>query len=223
MLVLSLGMEVVGVSALVTTFPNISMYITDWKLCLLDTSCNVTEDEVFFQSADSLLSDDFRSPERKDGTWREKVVGKQDGSYSSIGAPMDIYSLGKMIGDIYSGFPQISCPGSLTRSLKNMLASDVKRRPSVDAVLRLDCFTSEQISIMTIIGELQLKQPSERLSTFTSLAQRSDVISRAVCSFKLLPSLAHSLQEAVSGFQVQEARKMCREVKRVVEYYLVSL
>lgn len=124
-----------------------------------------------------------------------------------------MFSVAKMVSHIFSECPQLTCPASLVSAMKKMTSPDVRRRPVVEALLRLDCFANEQLQIMSTISELQVKQTPERLATYSTFIERADIISRAVCSFKLLPVLAQSLQEVVTAFPVQEARKLCREVQ----------
>lgn len=193
----------------------------DWKLGFLDLACDISTESEHFRQFESLLETSYRSPERIDGSWTEKY-SKNDSEQSTtttssssqpiVGSAMDIYSLGKLIQYIFETLPQLEIPQCLNSPLKRMLSSDPKRRPSCSSILRLQCFQSDQLSLMTSISELQLKPPSECLEVFKTLKEKADVISRAACTFKILPSVGQSLNQAVNDFQNRDLRELSRQV-----------
>jgi serine/threonine protein kinase len=191
----------------------------DWKLGFMDAACDLSADAEYYQSVESLLNKTYRSPERVDGTWGEKYTksAKESTSNSgsapvSIGSPVDIFSLGKIISFVFDTLSFLDMPECLEAPLKRMTSPDWKRRPACSALLRLPCFQSDQLNLMTSISELALKPPTETLEVFRLLTQKVDVISKAACTFKILPSIGHSLNQAVNDFQNRDARELCRQV-----------
>lgn len=194
----------------------------DWKLGFLDLACDISNEAEHFKQFESILEASYRSPERVDGSWSEVYTKNNSESSSSSSTPqpisgsaMDIYSLGKLIQYIFAALPQVEMPQCLHSPLKRMIASDSKRRPTCASILRLQCFQSDQLSLITSISELQLKPPSECLEVFKTLKEKADVISRAACTFKILPSVGHSLNQAVNDFQNRDLRELSRQVKLI--------
>jgi hypothetical protein len=105
-------------------------------------------------------------------------------------------------------------PHDLENPLRRALASDPKRRPACGSILRTASFNSDQLQLMRDIGELQLKPAVECLDMFKTLKEKIDVISTAACSFKILPSIGHSLKLAAGDFSNRDARETCRQVGR---------
>lgn len=189
----------------------------DWKLGFMDLACDVSVDTDHFRHHETILSSAYRSPERLDGSWSEKfnrsnVDQTPNQSSPTLGSSIDIFSLGRVIQFVFDTLKFLEMPQCLTAPLKRMLSPDCKRRPTCSSLLRLPCFESDQLALMTSISELQLKPTSECLDVFKVIKQKADVISRAACTFKILPSIGHSLNQAVNDFQNRDLRELSRQV-----------
>jgi serine/threonine protein kinase len=189
----------------------------DWKLGFMDLACDISVDTDHFRQNEVLLDATYRSPERLDGSWSEKFNRSQvdtasSNSSPSLGSAVDIFSLGKVIQFVFDTLPFLDMPQCLVAPLKRMSSPDYKRRPTCASLLRLPCFQSDQLALMTAISELQLKPTSECLDVFKILKEKADVISRAACTFKILPSISHSLNQAVTDFQNRDLRELSRQV-----------
>lgn len=189
----------------------------DWKLGFMDLACDISVDTDYFRLNESILTTAYRSPERVDGSWSDKYNRSQSDQTSSqslpsLGSAVDIYSLGKVIQFVFDTLKFLEMPQCLSSPLKRMLSPDCKRRPTCSSLLRLPCFESDQLALMTSISELQLKPTSECLEVFKVIKQKADVISRAACTFKILPSIGHSLNQAVNDFQNRDLRELSRQV-----------
>mmetsp|Transcript_16884 Transcript_16884/g.25431 ORF Transcript_16884/g.25431 Transcript_16884/m.25431 type:complete len:751 (+) Transcript_16884:72-2324(+) len=189
----------------------------DWKLGFLDVACDVSEEREHFKLHESMLENEYRCPERMDGSWvnvyskEVSAPSSSTGSSFSAGPTIDIYSIGRLIEYVFSALPLLERPQALTGPLKRMLSAEPKRRPACPTLLRIGCFHSEQLNMMTAITELQLKPPGECVELFKELRNKIDVISRAACTFKILPSLGQSLSHAAGEFQNRDARETCRQ------------
>jgi serine/threonine protein kinase len=189
----------------------------DWKLGFMDLACDISTETDHFRQNEAILNTAYRSPERLDASWGEKYNRTQvDSSASpaspSLGSAVDIFSLGKVIQFVFETLRFLEMPQCLVAPLKRMISPDYKRRPTCASILRLPCFQSDQLALMTAISELQLKPTSECLDVFKVLKEKADVISRAACTFKILPSLGHSLNQAVTDFQNRDQRELSRQV-----------
>lgn len=194
----------------------------DWKLGLLDLACDVSTDVSLFRQYETLLQNEYRCPERIDGSWPSKydsasatpASATAGGAVFRSGPPIDVYSIGKLIFYVFNNLPggAIEIPSDLDNPLKRALATDPKRRPACGSLLRVASFNSDQLQLMRDIGELQLKPAVECLDMFKTLKEKIDVISTAACSFKILPSIGHSLKLAAGDFANRDARETCRQV-----------
>jgi serine/threonine protein kinase len=193
----------------------------DWKLGFMDLACDISSETDHFRQYEALLEASFRSPERVDGTWSEKYnrnsidqthTSPANPPQPSVGSAVDIFSLGKLIEYVFNSLTSIEIPQCLSAPLKRMVSPDQKRRPACSSLLRLPCFQSDQLSLMTSISELQLKPTSECVEVFKILKEKATVISRAACTFKILPSVGHSLNQAVNEFQNRDLRELSRQV-----------
>lgn len=194
----------------------------DWKLGLFDLACDLSVDNDNFRQHESILDNEYRCPERIDGSWGGIYQAGGSTSASSSGAqfrtgpPVDVFGIGKLITYVFDHHPgdtSIDIPQVLENPIKRMLATDPKRRPACASVLRVASFHSDQLNLMSEIGELQLKPAAECLEFFKTLKSKIDVISTSACSFKILPSIGHSLKLAAQDFSNRDARETCRQVR----------
>ena len=200
-----------------------SCYVTkngDWKLGMFDLACDVGADRENFRQYESILDQTYRCAERVDGSWSTIYEGtavaseKSGGAVFRTGPPVDVFSIGKLISYVFEHVPGggVDVPTVLTSPLKRMLSTDPKRRPACASILRVACFHSDQLNLMRDIAELHLKPAGECLDFYKTLKEKTDVISTAACSFKILPSIGHSLKLAAGDFGNRDARETCRQV-----------
>lgn len=183
----------------------------DWKLGSFDLACCVSSDHEFLEK--NLASQDktFAAPEVVDGSWKE-AYGKSISSDKKNGNAMDIFAMGKLLEHINSSGNSFRIPECLGNTVKRMLSTDYRRRPTCSSILKAPCFHTEEINLMTAICELPLKPNSECVDVFIMLQEKADLISKAVCSFKILPVMSEMLGRSISDFQERDKRENCRRI-----------
>mmetsp|Transcript_12961 Transcript_12961/g.21183 ORF Transcript_12961/g.21183 Transcript_12961/m.21183 type:complete len:403 (+) Transcript_12961:733-1941(+) len=184
---------------------------------------NVSAECAFFEENLSLQEHDFKAPELIDGSWKGIHI-PEEASYTSeilpratstgkkCGWSIDMFSLGKLLQAIYPTDSVAVMPKCLESPMKRMLSPDHRRRPTCASILKAPCFHTEELKLMTTICELQLKPPLECIDIFVLLKEKVDLISKAVCTFKVLACIGNMLSRSIADFQVRDNRETCRRI-----------
>ena len=196
-----------------------SIFITsggDWKLGLFDIACDVNTDEKFFSNFQHLQPDEFKCPERKNGSWQPLFTGTQY-------APIDVYSLGEVFRTIFNRL-DLDTPSQLEQYIKKTKTIEPKRRPTTAQMLRCSVFNNEYCKMMSRIGELVLKSSEEAVLLLDELNHTSTgsatSLSTSVCSYKVLPVIGRLLGLSASEFSNRSLRDSCRKTVDVCVAFL---
>jgi SCY1-like protein 1 len=199
----------------------------DWKLGGMDFACVLAEEEDVFASSERRLEDQFRAPERRDGSWsstfgRGAAGGKPSGAFGA----MDMYGLGVLfreVRDKLSASCGLALPAGLDRCITKMVAADFKKRPVCKQILRQDVFVSGTILLMSTLNELALKPPLECMEILQGLRESAGLVSVPVCTHKVLPVVARTLRMCSADFQNRDARENCRQMVQTCTSLLALL
>ena len=176
----------------------------DFKLGALDLAANLSlpDDASFFNTYNHLLQRPFISPERQQPNAAVTLQG-------SPGAA-DMFALAHCIQATFERL-KMDVPSSFDKYLQRMLVVDVKRRPTSGQLAQCPIFNSEAVQLLVSLGDLAIKPPSDSLEILGNLATRVPEIPRAVCVYKILPSVSRALQMALNDFPTRNARESCRQ------------
>jgi SCY1-like protein 1 len=191
--------------------PN-AIFITpsgDWKLGAFELAANfnVEDDVAYFMKHQSVLGNDYISPERTKG----------DVSNLKLQIPpsyLDVYSYGKCMQYAFTTCKE-ELSGTFGKYIQLTIHSDPKKRPSTQKLITIKAFNSDYIKIMENIQEFNIKGPNEILEVMRQLDSLLPEMTVALCSHKLLPNLARVLQRAVNDFQLRDARETARQVRNI--------
>ena len=176
----------------------------DWKLGAMDLASNLgnSDDASFFNTYNHLLQRPYISPERQQPNITTALQG-------SPGAA-DLFSLAHCIQATFDRL-RIEVPANFDKYLQRMLVVDIKRRPTSGQLAQCPIFNSEQVQLLISLGDLAIKPPSDSLEILGNLASRVSEIPKAVCIYKILPSVGRALQMALNDFPTRNARESCRQ------------
>lgn len=173
----------------------------DWKLGFLDLACKMDDlnEEMMFKQFEHLQPSQYRSPERRDGTWNAKNY-----------AAMDMYSLYHVF-QFCLDQTGLNIPAQLEPLLKKMSSVEASRRPICSAVLRCPLFASGYITVLETLTEISLKTPQESVELMVSITN-TDVMPRSACQHKVLPFVGRNMMIAANDFPNRDKRESCRSL-----------
>ena len=184
----------------------------DWKIGALDLLGTMTsEDDFNFMKIHAkLLDKPYIAPERQ-----QTLVFTSEAEKSSkvaVGSAADIFAFAHCVQNCYA-LANLTVPEGLSKYFARMLSVDQKRRPTASQLAKCPVFTSDNIKLMSSLGDLAaLKPASETLEALNQLSEKVPILPTSICVFKILPCLARTLQMASTDFNNRDSREACRQV-----------
>lgn len=105
----------------------------------------------------------------------------------------------------------VDMPSDFAKYFQKMQSVDPKRRPPASQLFKAPVFNTDHIMLLSSLGELSIKPPSESLEIIGQLSTKVGGIPKSVCLHKILPALARALQMAVNDFSNRDSREACRQ------------